>query len=70
VLQLPQHAQLSDASSGNTIWNKPFDHLLSSVIGDPRRKEFALAVTKGFHDLLNKGVHLEADVRMAHPTPT
>lgn len=54
---------LSSAPSGV----KPFDHLLSSVIGDPRRKEFALAVTKGFHDLLNKGVHLEGDVKNGTP---
>ena len=54
---------LSAAPSGV----KPFDHLLSTVIGDPRRKGFALAVTKGFHDLLNEGVHLEGDVKNGTP---
>ncbi len=46
---------------------KPFDHLLSSAIGDPKRKGFALAVIKGLNDVLNEGVHLEGDVKNGVP---
>lgn len=43
------------------------EHMLSSVTGDPRRKEFAQAVLKGFHDVVNKAVHLEGDARTGTP---
>lgn len=43
------------------------EHMLSTVTGDPRRKEFALAVLRGFHDVVNKGVHLEGDAKTGTP---
>lgn len=46
---------------------KALDHLLSPLIGDPHRKEFALAILRGFNDLLNQGVHLEGDVKSDKP---
>lgn len=45
----------------------PFEHLLAPVVGDPRRKEFALSLIKGLHDILNKAVHLEGDVKTGTP---
>ena len=45
----------------------PFEHLLAPVIGDPRRKEFAVALIKGVHDVMNKAVHLEGDVKTGMP---
>lgn len=44
------------------------EHMLSTVTGDPQRKEFALAVLKGFHDVVNKGVHLEGDAKTGTPS--
>jgi hypothetical protein len=54
---------LSSVPSGTP----PIEHLLAPVIGDPRRKEFATAVAKGLHDILNKAVHLEGDLKMNTP---
>ncbi len=45
----------------------PFEHLLAPVVGDPRRKEFAAALIKGVHDVMNKAVHLEGDVKTGTP---
>jgi hypothetical protein len=50
---------LSSASSGVS----PFEHLLAPVVGDPRRKAFAMAVIKGLNDVANEAVHLEGDVK-------
>ncbi|MDT4968718.1 MAG: hypothetical protein QOJ64_3455 [Acidobacteriota bacterium] len=41
----------------------PFEHLLAPVIGDPRRKAFAMTLIKGLHDITNEAVHLEGDVK-------
>lgn len=46
--------------------DKAIEHLLAPAIGDPMRKQFALAV-KRFLDVLNKGVHLEGDVKGNEP---
>ena len=48
--------------------NQAIELLLGSVTGDPRRKEFAAAVVKGVHDILNKATHLEGD-SSAHTEP-
>lgn len=45
----------------------PFEHLLAPVLGDPRRKEFAASLVKGMHDVMNKAVHLEGDVKTGTP---
>jgi hypothetical protein len=39
------------------------EYLLSNVTGDPRRQKFALAVLKGFNNVVNEAVHLEGDVK-------
>lgn len=54
---------LSNAPSGTPA----IEHLLSPVIGDPRRKEFAMAIAKGLNDVQNKAVHLEGDVKTGTP---
>lgn len=54
---------LSSAPSGLS----PFEHLLASVVGDPRRKDFAVALIKGFNDVENAAVHLEGDVKKKTP---
>lgn len=54
---------LSSAPSSD----KAFEHLLAPVIGDPRRKEFAMALVKSLNDILNKAVHLEGDVKTGQP---
>lgn len=54
---------LSSAPAGT----KPLEHILSSVTGDPRRKEFALSLIKGLHDIQNKAVHFEGDVKSGTP---
>jgi hypothetical protein len=46
---------------------KPIEHLLSSVTGDPRRKNFAEALLKGLLDIQNKAVHLEGDIKTGTP---
>lgn len=38
------------------------EELLSSVTGDPRRKNFAAAVLKGLGDILNSATHLEGNL--------
>lgn len=43
--------------------DKRLEHFLGSITGDPPRKEFPLAVLKGFNNTINKGVHLEGDVQ-------
>ena len=43
------------------------EHMLNSVSSDPLRKEFAFAVLKGFHDVVNKAVHLEGDAKTGAP---
>jgi hypothetical protein len=35
--------------------------------GDPRRQKFALAVMKGFNNIINEAVHLEGDVNAGTP---
>jgi hypothetical protein len=54
---------LSSAPSGA----KPIDHLLAPVTGDLRRKEFAMELIRGFHNIQNKAVHLEGDVKTGTP---
>jgi len=46
---------------------KAFEHLLSGLIGDPRRKEFGLTVIRSFNAILNQGVHQEGDLKSATP---
>lgn len=46
--------------------NKPMDYLLSSVIGDPRRKKFALPI-KAIWDSLNAATHQEGNVNDQTP---
>lgn len=47
----------------NTTREQRLEHLLRNVIGDPRRQKFALAVMKGFNNIVNEAVHLEGDVK-------
>jgi hypothetical protein len=43
------------------------EYMLAPLTGDPRRKAFAQAVLNGFHDVINKGVHLEGNVKTSTP---
>jgi len=43
------------------------EHLLARVIGDPRRKDFGLALAKGLNAIANQAVHLEGDVKTGTP---
>lgn len=43
------------------------EYMLAPLTGDPLRKEFAQAVLNGFHDVVNKGVHLEGNVKTNTP---
>lgn len=54
---------LSSAPAGTP----PIDHLLTPVKGDPRRRAFAQAVSKGLLDVLNAATHLEGTPRAGVP---
>ena len=54
---------LSTAPQGS----QAIEHLLAPVIGDPRRKEFGVALAKGLNAIGNKAVHLEGDVKTSTP---
>jgi len=41
--------------------------LLGHLNGDPRRKKFAAALTRGLHDILNAAKHLEGDQKDGTP---
>ena len=47
--------------------DKRLEFLLQRVSGDPRRQKFALAVMKGFNNIINEAVHLEGDVNAGTP---
>lgn len=51
----------------NTPRDKRLEFLLQRVTGDPRRQKFALAVMKGFNNIINEAVHLEGDVNAGTP---
>lgn len=46
---------------------KALEHLLAPIIGDPKRKEFAMGLIKSLHDTLNQAVHSEGDVKTDTP---
>lgn len=46
---------------------RPIDHLLAPVTGDPRRREFAQTVARGLLDVLNAATHLEGEPRTGTP---
>lgn len=54
---------LSTAPQGT----KPFEHLLTRITGDPKRKQFGMALIKGLNDIENAAVHLEGDVKNGVP---
>ena len=44
------------------------EYMLSTVSADPHRHEFALAVLKGFKGVIDKGIHLEGNVKTSMPS--
>lgn len=51
----------------NTPRDQRLEFLLQSLSGDPKRQKFALAVLKGFNNVINEAVHLEGDVKKGTP---
>lgn len=51
----------------NTPRDQRLECLLQQMSGDPKRQKFAMAVLKGFNNVINEAVHLEGDVKKGTP---